>query len=303
MLDKTQKPRTLARTVSFRIDARDFRKALKECLPVVSKEETRYYLNGVLFEVMHRQVRFIATDGHRLVAIHTGITAPKSDNIQAIVPRDATKALIRALAKRKDVLTIQIEEYHSEHGYSSFKVHTGVVPCITTIDGTYPDWRRLVPNILAHRHPDHITVNVEQLRETIEKVQARMFRDDAYRAGVTIEPGRASLQDRFDVHAPIVRKITRGKNKGQAFETTHVVKTIYHAVWSELQTGGSGHRVGFNAKYLSDMLDLAKAKETLSIVGDGAHGPQRFVFRKGDDVDVCHPKKPGRTLVLMPVRI
>jgi len=42
--------------------------ALKACNLFASKEDVRYYLNGVLVTVTERATLYVATDGHRLLA-------------------------------------------------------------------------------------------------------------------------------------------------------------------------------------------------------------------------------------------
>src|SRR4051812_43815958 len=50
----------LTSTINLRI--------LAAAVPFASKDETRYYLNGVCLEIEPRAVTYIATDGHRMIA-------------------------------------------------------------------------------------------------------------------------------------------------------------------------------------------------------------------------------------------
>lgn len=108
--------------------------------PFVSSEETRYYLNGVAFEFGNDDdgmVRAIATDGHRLGSRQTTPSAPIKSRETIIIPRAAIKA-ISALAAGKEV-TLSVDDTKAELAFGDFVIRTKL------IDGTFPDWRRVVP--------------------------------------------------------------------------------------------------------------------------------------------------------------
>jgi DNA polymerase III sliding clamp (beta) subunit (PCNA family) len=107
----------------------------------VSTEEARYYLNGVFLEPHPLGIGaiLVATDGHRLAAIY---------DKDAIVPRPAImatpKELIAAVKKIRatgDFLLFErgekFDDVKAEAGAMTLKTHE--------IDGTFPDWRRVIP--------------------------------------------------------------------------------------------------------------------------------------------------------------
>ncbi|WP_287150680.1 DNA polymerase III subunit beta [Mesorhizobium sp.] len=109
-------------------------------MPFVSTEETRYYLNGVAFEFSVNNdgmVRAIATDGHRLGSRQTKPSGPLRERATVIIPRAAIKA-IAALARNKEV-TLSVDDTRAELTFGDFTIRTKL------IDGTFPDWRRVVP--------------------------------------------------------------------------------------------------------------------------------------------------------------
>ena len=121
---------------------------LKAALVCASSEETRYYLRGVYLSTSGHMV---TTDGHRMFVARL-TERPAAD---VIVPyTDVVAALKLAGARATD---IDIDLAANRIGQISF----------TPVDGTFPDWRRVVPTGLetpsakdpsdnaAHVHFDH----------------------------------------------------------------------------------------------------------------------------------------------------
>lgn len=101
--------------------------ALTMCLPFAAQEEARRYLNGVAVDRGHA----VATDGHRLCAIH--ISAP--ENLSAIIPSNG----VRQITQFGDGARLWIGE-HSWRCESTDVVSGGKL-----LAETFPDWERITP--------------------------------------------------------------------------------------------------------------------------------------------------------------
>jgi hypothetical protein len=106
---------------------------LKAALFCASNEESRYYLRGVHLATSGHMV---TTDGHRLFCAKLA-EAPAAD---VIVPLDAIKAALKLAGKRADT----IELNGNTIGGVTF----------TPVDGTFPDWRRVIPPVEGYRQHD-----------------------------------------------------------------------------------------------------------------------------------------------------
>jgi DNA polymerase-3 subunit beta len=135
------------------------------CMPFVSTEETRYYLNGVCFEFGDSVVRTVATDGHKLGVRETKTTAVVEEwNHRPIMPRLAMAAILDVMGAAQGVgvfEAIHIPEHEKEViGRAGPEIQTvreqwdnprarfignGWVVTSKVIDGNFPDWRRVVP--------------------------------------------------------------------------------------------------------------------------------------------------------------
>lgn len=120
----------------------------------VSKEETRYYLNGVHIEPHPRQgALLVSTDGHRMIVVHDAEAVCDEDVIVRIPsyalaqckrPRsllaDKRIAVIDKAAKSMTIV------HQPEKKRDKIAPETPLVTvhsCL--IDGTFPDWRRVSP--------------------------------------------------------------------------------------------------------------------------------------------------------------
>ncbi|HEY5797688.1 MAG TPA: DNA polymerase III subunit beta [Bosea sp. (in: a-proteobacteria)] len=111
----------------------------------VSTVETRYYLNGVFWQMNDRGRCFVATDGHRLSACRYTSEAGSSPGY--IIPRK-TVAFIAKHFAGKDVKVSATA--------SQFKLvfqSGGITLTSKMIDGTFPDYQRVIPGAPAVSFP------------------------------------------------------------------------------------------------------------------------------------------------------
>jgi DNA polymerase-3 subunit beta len=99
---------------------------LKAALVCASSEETRYYLRGVYLTTSGH---LVTTDGHRMFVARLA-ERPTAD---VIVPYDAVTAALKMVGAR--CKEIEIDLATNRIGQIQF----------TPVDGTFPDWRRVVP--------------------------------------------------------------------------------------------------------------------------------------------------------------
>ena len=145
---------------TFFLPADDLRAAF-QC---ISLEQTRYYLCGVLIEAD----KLIALDGHQMITIDLpdgchvgaecftqGMDAPRMPGATGtpqgagfILSCDATDKAFKAKASGGDLwvygdTTTGILQFLINHGEGGEMYRVGVLE-FSVIDGTYPEWRRVV---------------------------------------------------------------------------------------------------------------------------------------------------------------
>lgn len=103
---------------------------LKAALLFAAKKDVRNYLNGVLIEWDNDNVFIVATDGHRLFAAKHHADEPM-DPGSAIIPHADVKLALTGYKLDEIVFTPA--------------ANTLARVSFQPIDGTFPDWRRVVP--------------------------------------------------------------------------------------------------------------------------------------------------------------
>lgn len=121
--------------------------SLKAMAILASKQDIRYYLNGVLVESNGAYTRLVATDGHLLGLFQTSETAHEDKSFSIIIPNE----IIAKLDKKDNFLST------NEHGNWSID---GI--SFTPIEGKFPDYMRVFPakpasGETAQFNPEYIT--------------------------------------------------------------------------------------------------------------------------------------------------
>lgn len=225
----------------------------------ISTEETRYYLNGILLSPDGGQVRMVATDGHRMMVVTVEAAWPENAP-DVIVPRK----FVRTLEK----LAAGLGEGAVSLAWSAKQVRAEIGPVTLlgkTIDGSFPDYRRVIPSVEG----TPVVFDPAVLRGAVRRV-----------ALIATEKTR-------------VVKLTREAD----LLLLHVASPDNGAASEELPadcdvSGERGFACGFNAAYLGDMLE-AIGGDTVELHHADAGAPALFRRKVSD----------GALGVLMPMRV
>jgi DNA polymerase-3 subunit beta len=228
----------------------------------ISADETRHNLNGVYVETAEGILRMVATDGHRLSLIERPAPGNFALKKGVIVPRKGLLELKRLL-----------DEDHEGTCELGFTETSGVFRrgdlqmVMRLIDGVFPDYMQVIPKEADRT----LTVDRPRLLETLRRMS--ILSSDRSTNAVKLELGKDSL-----------RVTSQNPDLGEAKEDIPV------------NYGGAPLQIGFNARYLMDVLSVMDA-------------PQM-------NVELCDELSPGvlkptgepgvasrYTAVIMPMRI
>ena len=112
----------------------------------VSRDETRYTLTGVLLHVEDRQLKLVATDGHRL-ARFVGSLPPGStcdaggEPIEAIVPVRLLNEGVRLGGKLGGSVTFELHEKAA-----AIRINGSIRIWSTLVEGQYPSYEETIPS-------------------------------------------------------------------------------------------------------------------------------------------------------------
>lgn len=186
----------------------------------ISTEETRYYLNGIFFHTPADggTLRAVATDGHRLARVEIPCPEGAAGMPDIIVPRKCVAELRKLLDEREGDVEIAL---------SDNKIRFSIGAAVLTsklIDGTFPDYSRVIPTA----NDRLLRIDPEVLAEGVDRVTA-----------IASEKTRA-VKMSFD-QDKVILSVTSPEN-GTASE--EVVA----------EYGSEPFDVGFNSRYLLDIL-------------------------------------------------
>lgn len=201
----------------FSIDAKSLAAAIAGVAFATSTEETRYYLNGIYLHAEDDGVRLVATDGHRLASRHVRRDSGEAPAAGIIVPRKTVAVLQKILPK--DGLV----EIEASDAKIAFRI-PGLRLISKLIDGTFPDYRRVIPADGQHRWQ----IESAALTAAVDRV-----------ATISGERGKAC---RFSFSAGQLMLSVVNADAGAAEETLAC-------------EGADELTIGFNAKYVADALN------------------------------------------------
>lgn len=146
-------------SLNFSIAQSKLRRLISRISFTMAQQGVCYYLNDMLLEVNSSALRFIATDGHRLVMRSLDAQIPSQDCHQVIVPCKGTLESIRLPTEQDNGVGIVLDQY---------RIHTTTGEFTSTsklMSGKFPDYERTPP-----RDGDKLVVDDrQQLREAFNR--------------------------------------------------------------------------------------------------------------------------------------
>ena len=215
---------TEGETKEFQLSQKAFRQLLGKTQYSMAAQDVRYYLNGLMLLVEGKELRAVATDGHRLAYASVEIEAdlPRQE---LILPRKTVLELNRLLVDNDEPLKITLASNQIRFAFGS------VVLVSKLIDGKFPDYERVVPATLRN----HMTVGRQALMQAMTR--AAILTNEKFR-GVRVVLSENSL-----------KLIAANAEQEEAQDEIEVNYT------------GEPIDVGFNVGYLLDVLNNVAADE------------------------------------------
>src|SRR5205823_13011495 len=137
-------------------------KALRRLLGLVqyamAQQDIRYYLNGLLMVIEDRQLKLVATDGHRLAYVSLKLNA-ELPRQEVIVPRKTVLELVKLLADSDEEVRIELSTTQAAFSFGTVEVVSKLV------DGKFPDYTRVIPT----QHKNRLQTEREPLRQALQR--------------------------------------------------------------------------------------------------------------------------------------
>ena len=204
----------------IKVSAQVLKEMIDKTIYSVSNDETRYHLNGVFFEMNSSfGFRMVATDGHRMSLISKNLENIKINIGQGvIIPRKGLYEVKKLLEGLNDEIEIAIE------GSQFILKHKSTLLMIRLIEGKYPNYQQFIPTKLSQK----INLNKEFFLTSLERVSL-LANQKSKAVLLNISKGKMEVS-------------SNNPELGDAKEEV------------EIDYSGSDIKIGFNAKYLIDIL-------------------------------------------------
>jgi DNA polymerase III subunit beta len=233
------KPPKTTNKENIKIQQKTLKEMLLKTTFAMSKEETRYVLNGVLMETNTTTIQLIATDGRRLAIIQKPNNKELKEQKRVIIPAKTTQELQKTLTEEGEV------EIIFDKKQVIFNTHnTSIISRL--IEGDFPDYRQAIPQKTNNK----LTINRENFIAAIK------------RASLLTTPESQAITLRLTHN-----KLTITKTTPEIGEATEEIESQYTG--PELQ-------IGFNPTYLQEALKTLQGLDvSIELTGSDKPGVVR----------------------------
>ncbi|MBN9412601.1 MAG: DNA polymerase III subunit beta [Candidatus Paracaedimonas acanthamoebae] len=240
----------------FTVNGKDFQHLLERTRFAMSTEETRYYLNGIyLHPVEAREIRAVATDGHRLARLSLVMSQDLPHFPGVILSRKTVNEVMKILGEAEGEIEVSLSEtqvsFKFNHVYLTSRL----------IDGSFPDYEAIIPT----QNEKTLRMSMAAFSEAVDRV-----------ATVSTEKSRSV---KLSINTNKIVLTASNSEFGSAVEELEVE---YAAAPLEL---------GFNARYLLDLSQQLNDVEAEFSMSDSA---TPVVVREVDNNDAFYLLMPMR---------
>jgi len=244
----------------FFLNSELLKKIIDKTRFAISNEETRYYLNGIYIHVVEnnnqKNLRAVTTDGHRLAKIDVDLSN-ETNNIPGVIIPKKTLSEVRKL----------IEDYDGDIKISLNETKVifyidNIILSSKLIDGSFPDYERVIPK----NNDKELLVDTKLIYEAVDRVST-----------VSSEKSKSV---KFSILDNIVSLSSNSPEAGSGAEDI------------EVNYSGEKMEIGYNAKYLLEIINQIESKKV------------KFkLFDASSPLIIEDPNEDKALYILMPMRI
>ena len=220
----------------FTIPATELKKMIDQTQFAISTEETRYYLNGIYVHTTevdgHNVLRAVATDGHRLARVEVLAPAGAVGMPGIIIPRKAVAEVQKLGEDAGNDVLVELSATKARFTFGD------VVLTTKLIDGTFPDYGRVIPA----GNDKRLVVDRKPFTDAVDRVST-----------ISSERGRAVKLALAD------GKLTLSVSNPDSGSASEELEVDYDSAPMD---------IGFNARYLLDITNQLAGDTALFKLAD-----------------------------------
>lgn len=142
------------------VDAGILREMIDRTLFSVSNDETRFHLNGVLFECNGTRARMVSTDGHRLSKVDRELKGGPNLTAGIIIPKKGVLEIKRVI-ESADKARLAVKSPYI------FVSHDGMTIAAKLIDSQFPPYEQVIPT----KHSKEVVIDRHLLLSALKRAQ------------------------------------------------------------------------------------------------------------------------------------
>ncbi len=244
---------------SIKINSKNLLKLIDKTKFAISNEETRYFLNGLYFNLTNKNnktiVTLVGTDGHRLAKFSHEINEQSEQVPGVIIPKKTINELSKLLTEIDEDIEIIVNS-----NKITFLIND-LVFVSKLIDGSFPDYKRVIPQDNSNK----LEVNRERLLAAVDRVS-------------TIANEKSPVI-KFKLLKGIINLNTINNENSTATEDIN------------LNYDGEEIEIGFNSKYI---MDIVNNLEDENIFINFKNGSSPIIAYENSNKDLVYVLMPMR---------
>ena len=240
---------------SFDLSQQDFHHIISKVDFSMANDDTRYFLNGMFWEINSNLLRAISTDGHRMSITEAIIDSKVLDSTcSSIIPKKAIIELKKIVAKTDQIIKICLGKNYLKAQFGSFAFISKL------IDGRYPDYQKVIPK----NNTKLLAIDKHVLKNSL--LRTSILANDKYKGvRLNISQGQLLLSANNPDNEKAEDKI-------------------------EVQYNDDTMEICFNYKYLLDIISVL-SEETITIYLDNPNMSALIKDEKDNSLFIIMPMK------------
>ncbi len=243
----------------FTVSGAEMRRLVDKTRFAISTEETRYYLNGIYLHATEADgaavLRAVATDGHRLARVEQPLPDGAAGMPGVIVPRKAVAELRKLIDDFDGDISVALSDTKIRFDFDH------VVLTSKLIDGTFPDYERVIPS----GNDKRLEIDARLLSDAVDRVST-ISTEKSRAVKMTVENERIVLS----------------ATSSESGSATEEIPVDYDQDQLE---------IGFNARYLLDITQQIDGDNACFELRDAA---SQALVRDGNDEGALYVLMPMR---------
>jgi len=220
----------------FDVAASELKRLIDKARFAISTEETRYYLNGIYLHVANTEsgarLRAVATDGHRLAQVEQDVPDGAVGMPGIIIPRKTVAEVRKLIDELDGTVSVALSETKIRFAFD------GAVITSKLIDGTFPDYSRVIP----------------EGNDKMLEMDCRLFAESVDRVSTISSDKTRSVKLALGEDL-----LTLSVNSPDSGTATEEISAAYSA---------DAFEIGFNSRYLLDILAQIEGETVQVMLAD-----------------------------------